>query len=310
MIVRIMLAFVTGGGFVNWSSWSCAQDTKPVAGEIAEENLGVHGYADSQGTKIHFVTKGSGPLVVMIHGFPDFWYTWRNQIPALAENHTVVAIDQRGYNWSDQPEGIDAYQMERLVDDVRAVVRHFEQDQAIIVGHDWGGMVAWQFAMRYPDITSRLVVLNLPHPNGLRRELATNEAQQKNSAYARFFQTADAGRTVQADALVRWVKDPEAKAKHLEAMKRSSMEGMLNYYKANYPREPYTAPTEPGPRVQCPVLMFHGLKDQALLADGLNGTWQWLDRELTLVTIPDADHFVQHDAPDLVTRTMVKWLQP
>jgi pimeloyl-ACP methyl ester carboxylesterase len=88
------------------------------------------------------------------------------------------------------------------------------------------------------------------------------------------------------------------------------MEGMLNGYKANYPREPYTAPTEPGPRVQCPVLMFHGLKGQALLADGLNGTWEWLDRDLTLVTIRDADHFVQHDAPDLVTRTMVKWLQP
>ncbi len=283
---------------------------KPTAGDPAEGGLGTHGFADSGGTKIHYVTKGTGPLVVMIHGFPDYWYTWRKQIPALAENHQVVAMDQRGYNWSDQPEGVESYAMSHLVDDVLAVVKHFERDQAIIVGHDWGGMVAWQFAMRYPEATSKLIILNLPHPNGLSRELASNPEQQKNSAYARFFQTAEASKLVKVDTLVGWVKDPDAKEKYLDALKRSSMEGMLNYYKANYPREPYTAPTDPGPRVKCSVLMFHGLKDKALLSDALNGTWQWLDRDLTLVTIPDADHFVQQDAADQVTKTMVRWLQP
>lgn len=296
--------------FAASAPWTTGQDKKPAAGDPADENLGVHGYADSGGIKIHYVTKGSGPLVVMIHGFPDYWYTWRQQIPALAENHQVVAIDQRGYNWSDQPEGIESYAMNLLVDDVLAVVRHFERDQAIIVGHDWGGMVAWQFAMRYPEVTNKLIILNLPHPNGLQRELASNPEQQKNSAYARFFQTAEASKLVKVDSLVGWVKDPSAKEKYLAALKRSSMEGMLNYYKANYPREPYTAPSGPGPRVQCPVLMFHGLKDKALLADALNGTWQWLDRDLTLVTIPDADHFVQQDAADQVTKTMVRWLRP
>ncbi|MBU6236312.1 MAG: alpha/beta hydrolase [Planctomycetes bacterium] len=283
---------------------------KPAVGDPAEGGLGTHGFADSGGTKIHYVTKGTGPLVVMIHGFPDYWYTWRKQMPALAENHQVVAIDQRGYNWSDQPEGVEAYAMSHLVDDVLAVVKHFERDQAIIVGHDWGGMVAWQFAMRYPEATSKLIILNLPHPNGLSRELASNPEQQKNSAYARFFQTAEASKLVKVDTLVGWVKDPDAKEKYLEALKRSSMEGMLNYYKANYPREPYTAPTDPGPRVKCSVLMFHGLKDKALLSDALDGTWQWLDRDLTLVTIPDADHFVQQDAADQVTKTMVRWLEP
>jgi pimeloyl-ACP methyl ester carboxylesterase len=283
---------------------------KPAAGDPAEGGLGIHGFAHSGGTKIHYVTKGTGPLVVMIHGFPDYWYTWRKQIPALAENHQVVAMDQRGYNWSDQPEGVESYAMSHLVDDVLAVVKHFERDQAIIVGHDWGGMVAWQFAMRYPEATSKLIILNLPHPNGLSRELASNPEQQKNSAYARFFQTAEASKLVKVDTLVGWVKDPDAKEKYLDALKRSSMEGMLNYYKANYPREPYTAPTDPGPRVKCSVLMFHGLKDKALLSDALNGTWQWLDRDLTLVTIPDADHFVQQDAADQVTKTMVRWLQP
>lgn len=287
-----------------------AHTGKPASGDPAEENLGMHGYADSSGVKIHYVTQGSGPLVVMIHGFPDFWYTWRHQMPPLAANHQVVAIDQRGYNWSDQPEGVASYAMDRLVDDVLAVVNHFQRDQAIVVGHDWGGMVAWQFAMRYPDATDKLIILNLPHPNGLMRELASNPEQQKNSAYARFFQTAEASKAVKIDSLSGWVQDPEAKVKHLEAMKRSSLEGMLHYYKANYPREPYQAPSDPGPRVKCPVLMFHGLKDKALLADALNGTWQWLDRDLTLVTIPDAEHFVQHDAADKVTKTMLWWLQP
>ncbi len=315
MIRRLGMGSLSGCSVLFLIAWMAmpgiqAQDAKPAAGDLSEGGLGTHGYADSGGVNIHYVTKGTGPLVVMIHGFPDFWYTWRHQMPALAENHQVVAIDQRGYNWSDQPEGVESYAMNHLVDDVLAVVKHFERDQAIIVGHDWGGMVAWQFAMRHPDVTSKLIILNLPHPNGLLRELASNPEQQKNSAYARFFQTAEASKLVKVDSLVGWVKDPEAKEKYVQALKRSSMEGMLHYYKANYPREPYTAPSDPGPRVKCPVLMFHGLKDKALLSDALNGTWQWLDRDLTLVTIPDADHFVQQDAADKVTKTMVRWLQP
>ena len=151
-----------------------------------------HGYADSAGVKIHYVTAGEGPLLVMIHGFPDYWYTWRAQIPELSKHYQVVAIDQRGYNKSDQPKGVDNYRMEKLTGDVRAVIRHFEQDSAVIVGHDWGGAVAWTFAMQYPRMTDRLVILNLPHLHGLQRELATNPDQQKASAYARFFQTPEA----------------------------------------------------------------------------------------------------------------------
>jgi pimeloyl-ACP methyl ester carboxylesterase len=153
-----------------------------------------------------------------------------------------------------------------------------------------------------------LVILNLPHPNGLRRELANNPEQQKNSAYARFFQTPGAAGLIKPDALVEWVKDPDARAKYVTAMQRSSMEGMLNYYKANYPREPYTVPEDAGPKVQCSVLMIHGLKDKALLPDALNDTWKWLEKDLTLVTIPESDHFVQQDAPETVTRTIVNWL--
>ena len=147
-----------------------------------------HGYADSDGVKIHYASLGEGPLVVMIHGFPDFWYTWREQVDALSSDFKVVAIDTRGYNKSDKPEGVASHAMPLLVGDVAAVIRHLGRDKAIIVGHDWGGIVAWQFALNVPEMTSRLVILNLPHPNGLTRELRTNPQQYENSAYARAFQ--------------------------------------------------------------------------------------------------------------------------
>src|SRR5579885_3284304 len=145
------------------------------------------GFVDSGGVKIHYVGLGKrdGPLVVMIHGFPDFWYSWRVQMPALAKRFHVVAIDQRGYNLSGQPEGVDNYKTEKLVGDLLAIVDHFNREKAIIVGHDWGGLVAWSFAMAHPDRIDRLIVLNLPHPRGLLRELQTNPQQQKNSQYAR-----------------------------------------------------------------------------------------------------------------------------
>jgi epoxide hydrolase 4 len=284
-------------------------DPAPTSGEGCD--LGTDGYADSDGVKIHYVTLGEGPLVILIHGFPDFWYSWREQMPDLAKHFQVVAIDQRGYNLSDQPEGVENYTMDKLVADVDAVVRHLGQDKAIIVGHDWGGMVAWSYAAAHPDKTERLIILNLPHPRGLMRELANNPDQQKNSSYARNFQKPDAAKQLSPLFLTFWVKDPEAKKKYNEAFQRSSMEGMLNYYKANYPREPYSdgeGPAAEFPQITCPVLMFHGLKDKALLPGALNDTWLWIDNDLTLITLPEADHFVQQDAAEKVTKHMVRWL--
>ncbi len=274
---------------------------------LLAEDLGQEGFADSNGVKIHYLTKGEGPLLIMIHGFPDFWYTWREQIPALSKHFKVVAIDQRGYNKSDQPEGVDNYTLDKLVGDVLAIVKHFNQEKVILVGHDWGGIVAWTFAMTYPDKIDRLVILNLPHPKGLSRELANNPQQQKNSQYARNFQQPDAASKIQIESLAGWVKDPEARKKYIEAFKRSSIEGMLNYYKANYPREPY-ADTREFPPVKCSVLMFHGLQDWALLPGALNDTWKWLEKDLTLITIPGSGHFVQQDAAEFVTKNMVRWL--
>ena len=133
-----------------------------------------HRFAENNGVRIHYVTIGEGPLIVMIHGFPDYWYSWRRQMPALAERHQVVAMDMRGYNRSDKPVGVENYSMELLVGDVAAVIRHAGHEQATVVGHDWGGAVAWTLAMVMPDVVERLIILNLPHPQGLARELARN----------------------------------------------------------------------------------------------------------------------------------------
>lgn len=273
-----------------------------------ESALGKHGYAQSGDVKIHYVTKGEGPLLVMIHGFPDYWYTWREQIPALSEHFQVVAMDQRGYNLSGKPEGLARYQMEELVQDVEAVIKHFGKKKAIVVGHDWGGAVAWSFATAKPQMIDHLVILNLPHFNGLQRELANNPEQRRASAYAREFQKEDAASRLTAEGLTFWIKDSEAKARYLEAFKRSSFEGMLNYYKANYPRPPYDETPEMPP-VDCSVLMIHGLKDTALLPGALNDTWKWVKRDLTLVTLPEAGHFVQQDAGPKVTQTLLTWLR-
>lgn len=278
------------------------------AAPLAIESKVSHGYATNSGVRIHYAHLGQGPLVVMIHGFPDCWLTWRDQMEALSKDHEVVALDQRGYNLSDRPKGVENYDMSLLVADVEAVVRARGRDRAVIMGHDWGGMVAWSFAMSRPAMTERLIVLNLPHPRGIGRELATNPEQQKNSAYARRFQQEGAHTNLTAEGLAFWVREPAARARYVEAFGRSDFEAMLNYYKRNYPREPYTQDPSPVVKVKCPVLLIHGLKDKALLSDALSGTWNWLESDLTLITVPGADHWVQQDASDLVTRSVVSWL--
>ena len=269
------------------------------------------GVADSGGVPIHYVTIGEGPLLIMIHGFPDFWFTWRDQMPALSKHFKVVAISQRGYNKSGKPSGVEHYAMDKLTADVDAVRAHFKADKAVIVGHDWGGWVAWRYAMAYPQRTERLIVVNLPHPRGIERELRTNPQQVKNSEYARIMQRPDSAASVDAAAmearLVARYSDPDLKQAASDAFKRSSIEAMHAYYKNNYPKPPYDQQTD-YPPVTAPVLLFHGLSDTALLPGMLNDTWSWVQRDLTLVTLPGVGHWSQTDAADRVTKTMLRWL--
>ena len=273
-----------------------------------------HHYADSSGVKIHYAALGKGPLIVMIHGFPDFWYTWRNQMQALSGQYRVVTVDQRGYDLSARPSGVEQYAMPLLVGDIGAVIKAEGRSNAVIVGHDWGGAVAWSVAMTHPEWTQALIILNLPHPNGIQREIRNNPEQRKNSQYAFNFQKPGAESTLSAEKLAGWVKDDNARVHYVDAFQKSDFEAMLNYYRANYPRpgqadDASSPPPPPLPMVTVPVLEFHGLDDKALLPGALCGTWDWVGKDFTLVTIPGSGHFVQQDASDLVSTTMIDWLK-
>tara|TARA_A100000171_G_scaffold51841_2_gene67607 strand:+ start:21475 stop:22383 length:909 start_codon:yes stop_codon:yes gene_type:complete len=279
-----------------------------------------HGFVDNDGVKIHYAAMGDGPLVVMIHGFPDFWYSWRHQMDGLKGNYRVVAIDQRGYNQSDKPTGNENYAMPRMVSDIAAVIAHFGVDKATVVGHDWGGMVAWNVAFRRPELVERLVIMNLPHPNGLNREMTINPDQRANSDYAQRFKAGSPtdpdiffGGPMTPQTLSSWVTDPEVRVRYQEAFEHSDFDAMLAYYKQNYPDLPEFSEQAPPPnphipRLTMPVLVFHGLADTALDARGLNNTWEWIDAETTIVTIPGAGHFVQQDEAEKVTNTLTWWL--
>src|SRR5581483_11561431 len=147
-----------------------------------------HRFVDTNGIRLHCAVDGNGPLVILLHGFPECWYSWRHQIAALAPRFRVVAPDLRGYNESDKPKGVAAYALAELVADVRGLIDAFGERDAVIVGHDWGGAIAWTFAMEHPEATRRLVVMNCPHPAIFTQHLRTNRAQMARSWYMLFFQ--------------------------------------------------------------------------------------------------------------------------
>jgi pimeloyl-ACP methyl ester carboxylesterase len=268
-------------------------------------------YALNGPVKIHYVVQGKGPLVVMIHGFPDYWATWKPLMAELsAAGYRTAALDTRGYNLSDKPEGEAAYAMPNLIGDVAAVIKAEGAKSAIVIGHDWGAAIAWQVALNRPDLVNRLVIMAVPHPAGMARELASNKDQQANSQYARNFQKAGSEKALSAEGLAGWVKNPREKAGYVEAFKRSDFGAMMNYYRANYPRGTgaEVAPAANFPPVKAPVLIIHGMQDRALNAAGHSGTWNNVAADTTILMIPNAGHFVQHDAEKLVDRTVRDWL--
>ena len=275
---------------------------------LALEDRAEHRYANNDGVRIHYALIGSGPLVVFLHGFPDYWLTWRHQMAALAPRFRCAALDMRGYNLSDKPKGVENYKTRKLIEDIATVIAAEGEKRAIVVGHDWGGATAWAIAMYRPDLVERLIILNAPHPWGQMRLLAESAEQRKNAQYARNFQGPEYYKQISLERLGSWVTDPAARAKHLEAMQRSDPQAMLHYYQASYPREPYRAREDAPPPVRASTLLIHGLKDKAVMAEGLNGLWNWVEADLTITAIPNAGHFVQQDAAELVSRTMLAWL--
>jgi pimeloyl-ACP methyl ester carboxylesterase len=268
-------------------------------------------YAQNGEVKIHYVAQGKGPLVVLIHGFPDYWATWKPLMKTLnAAGYRTAAMDTRGYNLSDKPKGEAAYAMPNLVGDVAAVIKAEGAKDAIVIGHDWGAAIAWNTVFQRPDVVNKLVILSVPHPAGMARELASNPDQQKNSQYARNFQQPGSESRLTAEGLAGWVKDPKEKPGYVEAFKRSDFAAMMNYYRANYPKGVggTAAPPPSPPRIKVPVLVIHGMKDTALNAAGHAGTWNWVDADTTVVMFPQAAHFVQHDAEAQVNKVVRDWL--
>ena len=293
------------------------------------------GYADLAEVRLHYVEAGDGPLVVLLHGFPDFWYGWRFQIPALAgAGFRVVAPDMRGYNLSSRPEGVAAYVPPRLAADIRDLISERGASRAFLAGHDWGAAVAWLTAIRHPEVVERLAILNVPHPRRMVEALRRPGRQILRSWYMFFFQLPWLPeRVVQADdwrAFRRAFSDARAGAftpadidRYREAWSQpGAATAMLNYYRASLRRPPLrrrrqAAPTNllPAtgrslPPVQAPTLVIWGERDRHLgaeLAEPYSADVPNLER---VVLLPNASHWVQHDEPDRLSELLIDFFRP
>jgi pimeloyl-ACP methyl ester carboxylesterase len=280
----------------------------PAHASGAQERYAV----SADGVRIHYTVSGEGPLVVMIHGFPDYAGTWSKLVPALDDAYRTVAIDTRGYNFSDKPTDVDSYRRDRLVADVEAVIRAEGRTSATLIGHDFGAFISWYFAFDRPQMTTSLVILSVPHPANFANELATNPEQMRNSQYALALQQEGSERFLTAEQFAAGRTDPVERRNYLEALKRSDFRAMTNYYRANFPiganaPKHGEAPAE-FPTVTAPVLVIHGVKDPYLLSSGHSRSWERISSDSTFLMIPEANHNVHLDAPDLVNRTIRDWL--
>lgn len=279
-----------------------------------------HRYAPVNGVRLHWVEAGAGPLIVLAHGFPDFWYGWRRQIPALvAAGHRTVAVDLRGYNESERPRGWRHYRTSTLAADIEALlaVLTSERDDGLplLVGHDWGGAIAWRVAARRPDAMRGLVILNAPHPAAFLRELR-RPAQLLRSWYAIAAQLPwlpEATLRAFDFALLRKLWDASAGRNGMSdadlAMYRSAferpgaLEAALAYYRAA--GRGLRGERRPGSsKVSAPTLVLWGLRDPALSPRLTEGLDRWV-ADLQLEILPRAGHWVHLDRPDGVNRAII-----
>jgi pimeloyl-ACP methyl ester carboxylesterase len=275
-----------------------------------------HEYINTNGIKLHYVTQGDGPLMLMLHGFPEFWYSWRHQISEFAKDYKVVALDLRGYNESDKPQAQSAYTMSELVKDVEGVIQGLGYDRCVLVGHDWGGAIAWCFAYAHPEMVERLIVLNLPHPAKFAQGLRTPQ-QLMRSWYTFFFQipalpelllqsfdyqiigNALTGMAVNKNAFT----SADIEAYKDAAAKRGALTAMINYY-----RNAFTGIMQrEWSMLDVPTLMIWGEQDTALGKELTYGTEEYV-RDFQIRYIPDCSHWVQQEQPELVNQYMREFL--
>ena len=288
-----------------------------------------HEYAEVNGQRLHYATTGKGKLIIFLHGFPEFWYEWKNQLAEFGRDYQAVAPDMRGYNLSSKPAEVEQYQVKYLVEDLRALAEKLGHKKFILVGHDWGGAVAWAFAIAHPDYLEKLVIINAPHPALFQRELRENPAQQKASQYTIMFRSAQAEQILSANnyaALVQAVLGAGLKTgAFTEVDKRAYIEawsqpgaltGGLNYYRAARVGPPsgddkqgtsFTAGLS-SLEVKVPTLVIWGEKDTALLTGNLEGLDKFVPH-LTIRRIPDGTHWVVHEQPALVNEYIREFIK-
>jgi pimeloyl-ACP methyl ester carboxylesterase len=288
-----------------------------------------HRYAEVNGVRLHYVTAGQGPLMLFVHGFPEFWYAWKEQLAHFARDHQAVAVDMRGYNLSSKPAAISDYSIDHLVGDVAALADHLGHGRFVLVGHDWGGAVAWAFAIRHPERLERLVIVNAPHPAIFARELRDNPAQQKASEYMLAFRSAKAEdllsanhfavlvQAVLGDGLAKGYVTAADRDEYVQAWSQpGALTGGLNYYRAarvgppsrdGAPASGTLGVEDDATVVSVPTLVIWGEKDTALLTGNLDGLARYVPR-LTLHRVPDGTHWVIHEQPDRINELIREYL--
>jgi len=280
----------------------------------------MHRYATINGVRLHYVECGKGPLVILLHGFPECWYAWRFQLPALAEaGFRVVAPDLRGYNLSDKPQGVGQYRLELLANDVKGLIRALGADSAVLVGHDWGGVIAWYLAMHEPRLVSKLIVLNAPHPQRYLEELRS-PGQLLRSWYVFFFQLpwlpealiraggfAGLKHRLRHEPVHANAFDPATIDVYHQALAQpGALTAAINYYRAGLRglREGLSQRIKP---IDSPTLIIWGEQDCYLGRRLLEGLEPWV-ADLTMERIADASHWVQAEAPERVNERILQFI--
>lgn len=286
-----------------------------------------HDYASVNGVRLHYAHAGQGPLILFLHGFPEFWYCWKDQLEEFGRDHLAVAPDLRGFNLSDRPADVKQYKARILIEDVRALAEHLGQEKFVLVAHDWGGAVAWGYAMAHPQTLNKLVIVNSPHPVTFARELAQNPAQQAASQYMNFLRSDKAERVLSENNFERLAKmtlegwgrgtvDPAERAAYVEAWSQPGALGAsLNYYRASplYPPigdDPGATALRLDPAqfvVRVPTLVVWGMRDQALLPGNLDGLEACVP-DLRIERLPEASHWVMHEEPQRLNRLIREFI--
>lgn len=265
-------------------------------------------YAENDGVRIHYVASGEGPLVILIHGFGDYSATWDSLAAALNDAYRVAAIDTRGYNLSDQPQSEAAYAMPQLVGDIAAVIASEKRTSATLVGHDWGGLIAWSVAITMREKVDDLVILAMPHPALLAKDIIAHPARYAGNPYVAMFREAGSEDKLTPEMLAAWVTDPVERAKYLAALTRSSRKAMMSYFRANDLPVASAAEEASGAWFNLPLMIIHGADDTFIPQSSQDDAWQYASNDSAKLVVPKAGHFVHRDAADLVNRSIRSWL--